>query len=27
MNQILDLTDAPEQIKAGVKIDGKDGAF
>jgi transposase-like protein len=27
MNQILDLTDAPEQIKAGVKIDGKDGVL
>jgi transposase-like protein len=27
MNQILDLTDALEQIKAGAKIDGKDGVF
>ncbi len=24
MNQILDLTDALEQIKASAKIDGKD---
>ncbi|MCT7604758.1 IS256 family transposase [Aliarcobacter butzleri] len=27
MNQILDLTDALEQIKAGAKIDGKDGVL
>ena len=27
MNQILDLTDALEQIKAGPKIDGKDGVL
>ncbi|MFY9107755.1 IS256 family transposase [Aliarcobacter cryaerophilus] len=27
MNQTLDLTDALEQIKAGAKIDGKDGVL
>jgi transposase-like protein len=27
MNQILDLTNALEQIKAGAKIDGKDGVL
>ena len=27
MNQILDLTDALEQIKAGAKIEGKDGVL
>jgi len=27
MNQTFDLTEALEQIKAGAKIDGKDGAF
>ena len=27
MNQTLDLTDALEQIKAGTKIDGKDGVL
>ena len=27
MNQILDLTEALEQIKAGAKIDGKDGVL
>ena len=27
MNQILNLTDALEQIKAGAKIDGKDGVL
>lgn len=25
MNQTIDLTEALEQIKAGAKIDGKDG--
>ena len=27
MNQILDLTDALEQIKASAKIDGNDGVL
>ena len=27
MNQTLDLTEALEQIKAGAKIDGKDGVL
>ncbi len=27
MNQTLDLTDALEQIKAGAKIDAKDGVL
>ena len=27
MNQTLDLTDALEQIKAGAKIEGKDGVL
>lgn len=27
MNQTLNLTEAPEEIKAGAKIDGKHGAF
>jgi putative transposase len=27
MNQTLDLTDELEQIKAGAKIDGKDGVL
>ena len=27
MNQTLDLTDALEQIKAGAKIDDKDGVL
>ena len=27
MNQTFDLNEALEQIKAGVKIDGKDGVL
>ena len=27
MNQTIDLTEALEQIKAGAKIDGKDGVL